>query len=145
MKTYLSDDKTPPVSQIGSSLETLAQTIHNRRSAGEESYTFRLLTGDLDKLLKKLVEEAHETSLAAKDIQALAGTDHTSDEYQANLDHFRYEAGDVVYHLLVLLERYGINLDEFAAELNSRMSEDDIALRSGVVLLKPEYINRGNH
>ena len=145
MKTYLSDDRTPPSSQIGAALDSLAKTIHERRSAGEESYTYRLLTGDLDKLLKKLVEEAHETTLAAKDIQALSGRDHTNEEYNANLDHFRYEAGDVVYHLLVLLERNGIDLEEFAAELNSRMTEEEIARRGGVVLLKPEHVNRGNH
>ena len=31
-----------------------------------------------------------------------------------------YEAGDLVYHLLVTLERYGITLDELAGELNAR-------------------------
>lgn len=138
MKTYLSDDRTPPVSQIGAALESLAHTIHERRGAGEKSYTYRLLEGDIDTLLKKLVEEAHETTLAAKDVEvpgALA----------SEVDHLRYEAGDVVYHLMVLLERCGISLDEFAAELNSRMTEDEIASREGVVLLKPEYRNRGHH
>ena len=138
MKTYLSDDHTPPSSQIGDALESLSQTIHARREAGQESYTNRLLTGDLDTLLKKLVEEAHETTLAAKDLQRL-------DAYPREIDHLRYEAGDVVYHLLVVLERCGISLDEFAAELNSRMTEEQIATRSGVVLLRPEYLNRGHH
>lgn len=44
-----------------------------------------------------------------------------------------------------LLERNGIDLEEFAAELNSRMTEEEIARRGGVVLLKPEHVNRGNH
>ena len=127
MKTYYSDDRPAPESQIGSSLESLSRTIHDRRSAGEESYTYRLLEGDIDVLLKKLVEEAHETTLAAKDVVANEGD-------SAEVDHLRYEAGDV-----------GISLDEFAAELNSRMTEDEIALRGGVVLLKKEHINRGNH
>ena len=35
-------------------------------------------------------------------------------------DHIRYEAGDLLYHLLVTLERYGITLDELAGELNAR-------------------------
>ena len=135
MKTYLSDDRTPPSSQIGDALESLASTIHARREAGQESYTNRLLTGDLDTLLKKLVEEAHETTLAAKRLDA----------DPREIDHLRYEAGDVVYHLLVVLERCGISLDEFAAELNSRMTEEQIATRSGVVLLCPEYLNRGHH
>lgn len=138
MKTYLSDDRTPPVSQIGTSLETLANTIHERRGAGEESYTYRLLNGDLDTLLKKLVEEAHETTLAAKDVEAPGASER-------EVDHLRYEAGDVVYHLLVLLDRCGISIEEFAAELNTRMTEDDIKQHGGVVLLKPEYVNRGNH
>ena len=59
MKTYISDDRPQPESQIGAALDSLAHTIHERRNAGEKSYTYRLLTGDLDKLLKKLVEEAH--------------------------------------------------------------------------------------
>lgn len=140
MKTYISDDRPQPESQIGAALDSLAHTIHERRNAGEKSYTYRLLTGDLDKLLKKLVEEAHETTLAAKDVAV--ASDQTR---SAEVDHLRYEAGDVVYHLMVLLERCGISLDEFAAEMNSRMTEDEIAARGGVVMLKPEYVNRGNH
>lgn len=137
MKTYLSDTSDSPQSQIGDALESLAHTISDRRNAGPESYTYRLLTGDLDTLLKKLVEEAHETTLAAKDVAVSNDT--------ADVDHLRYEAGDVVYHLMVLLERCGISLDEFAAELNSRMTEEELASRSGIVILKPEHINRGNH
>lgn len=137
MKTYLSDTSNSPQSQIGDALESLAHTISDRRNAGPESYTYRLLTGDLDTLLKKLVEEAHETTLAAKDVAVSNDT--------ADVDHLRYEAGDVVYHLMVLLERCGISLDEFAAELNSRMTEEELASRSGIVMLKPEHINRGNH
>ena len=137
-KTYLSDDRTPPQSQIGASLESLAHTIHERRNAGDESYTHRLLTGDIDTLLKKVAEEAHEATLAAKDVVYNEGDD-------AQVNHLRYEAADVVYHLMVLLERCGIGLDEFAAELNTRMTTEEIEERGGVVLLKPEFVNRGNH
>ena len=93
-KTYLSDDRTPPQSQIGASLESLAHTIHERRNAGDESYTHRLLTGDIDTLLKKVAEEAHEATLAAKDVVYNEGDD-------AQVNHLRYEAADVVYHLMV--------------------------------------------
>ena len=51
----------------------------------------------------------------------------------------------MVYHLLVLLERCGVDLDEFAAEMNTRMTEDEIALRSGVIMLKPDFVNRGSN
>ena len=92
---------------IGETLEGLAATIHARRDVSpQESYTARLLTDVEDELLKKLAEEASEIIMACKD------RDH---------DHIRYEAGDLVYHLLVTLERYGISFDQLAAELNARM------------------------
>lgn len=92
---------------IGETLEGLAATIHARHDVSpQESYTARLLTDVEDELLKKLAEEASEIIMACKD------RDH---------DHIRYEAGDLVYHLLVTLERYGISLDELAGELNARM------------------------
>ena len=79
---------------IGETLTGLAEVIHGRRDASpQESYTARLLTDAEDELLKKLAEEASEVIMACKD------NDH---------DHIRYEAGDLVYHLLVTLERYGI-------------------------------------
>ena len=91
---------------IGETLTGLAEVIHGRRDASpKESYTTRLLTDVEDELLKKLAEEASEVIMACKD------NDH---------DHIRYEAGDLVYHLLVTLERYGITLDELAGELNAR-------------------------
>lgn len=92
---------------IGETLEGLAATIHSRReSSPEKSYTARLLTDVEDELLKKIAEEASEVIMACKD------KDH---------DHIRYEAGDLLYHLLVTLERYGVTLDELAGELNARM------------------------
>lgn len=155
-KIYFTDGE-PPSSQIGSSLESLAKTISDRRMAGEKSYTYRLLEGPLDTLLKKLVEEAHETTLAAKDVDVAQYFAREAEAIGASegqcetlgraaddaLNHLRYEAADVVYHLLVVLQRCGIDLDEFAAELNSRMTEHDLALRTGVAMLDPAYINRG--
>lgn len=92
---------------IGETLEGLAATIHARRDVSpQESYTARLLTDVEDELLKKLAEEASEIIMACKD------RDH---------DYIRYEAGDLVYHLFVTLERYGISLNELAGELNARM------------------------
>ncbi len=62
-------------------------------------------------------------------------------EYGEAVDHLRYEAADVVYHLLVVLERYGISTDEFAAELNMRMTAEERP--AGVVRLHEEYVKRG--
>ena len=158
-KTYLPAGETPPASQIGATLEALAATIAARRDAGEESYTHRLLAGPADDVLKKVMEEAGETALAAKDVEswatsslaatlAVAGADvddalsvELPPEYDAAVDHLRYEAADVVYHLLVALERYGIGLDEFAAELNTRMT--DAERPHGAVRLHEEHVKRG--
>lgn len=91
---------------IGVTMKGLAEVIHGRREASPEtSYTARLLTGPEDKLLKKVAEEATEVVMACKD------EDH---------DHIRYEAADLVYHLLVTLERYGITIEELAGELDAR-------------------------
>lgn len=159
-KTYLPSGETPPASQVGATLEALAATIAARREAGEESYTHRLLAGSPDDVLKKVMEEAGEVALAAKDVEswacsslaatlAVAGADADEGaldvelpaEYSAAVDHLRYEAADVAYHLLVVLERYGIDLDEFAAELNNRMKDDERP--QGGVRLHEEHIKRG--
>ena len=113
------------MSAIGETLEALAATIANRREAGDESYTHRLLTGKDDDLLKKVMEEAGEVALAAKD---------------GEVNHLRYESADVVYHLLVVLERYGISLDDLAAELNTRMTEDERP--EGAAVMAPERVKR---
>ena len=91
---------------IGETLTGLAEVIHGRADASPEvSYTAKLLQGEADSLLKKLAEEASEVIMACKD------NDH---------DHIRYEAADLVYHLMVTLERYGITLEELAGELDAR-------------------------
>lgn len=125
-KTYSPEGEQAPASQIGATLEALAATIASRRDAGDESYTHRLLNGCVDDVLKKVMEEAGEVALAAKDGEA---------------DHLRYEAADVVYHLLVVLERFDIPLDEFAAELNTRMRADERP--EGALRLYDEYVKRG--
>lgn len=91
---------------IGATLERLWAVIGSRREADSAaSYTARLLQGDQDGVLKKVVEEACEVALACKD------RDH---------DHIRYEAADLVYHLLVALVYHGVALDELAGELDAR-------------------------
>lgn len=91
---------------LGATLGRLTAVIHDRCDANpDESYTKRLLDGPEDKPLKKLVEEACEVALACKD------NDH---------DHIRYEAADVLYHLLVVCERWGITPAELAGELDAR-------------------------
>jgi len=97
--------------ELAATLGRLAEVIQSRRAAdAADSYTARLLQGPEDSLLKKLVEEAAELSFAVKD------QDH---------DHIRYEAADLLYHLLVTLEYAGISLPELAGELDARAHPTD--------------------
>lgn len=92
--------------RIGSVIDELWSVIEDRRDADPAtSYTARLLTGHEDKLLKKIAEEAGEVIMAAKD---------------GDKEHLRYEVGDVVYHLLVVMARWGLTPDDLAEELASR-------------------------
>jgi len=91
---------------IGSSLDGLFSLLEQRkRDLPEGSYTTRLLSGAHDSLLKKIAEEAGEVIMAAKD---------------GDTAHLRYEIADLVYHLLVVMVREGLTLDDLASELDSR-------------------------
>lgn len=142
-KTYVNAGEREPLSQIGATLDALHETIEKRASADAscESYTRELLQGPLDRLLKKVSEEALETTLAAKECQMLDALSDDAALMDASVDHMRYEAADVVYHLLVLLARFNVPIDEFAAELNMRMREDERP--EGAVLLREEHVRRG--
>ncbi len=71
----------------------------------EESYTASLLAKGKERVAQKIGEEGVETALALA----------TGDRDQA-----RYEAADLVYHLLVGLLAADISLEEIQAELSSR-------------------------
>lgn len=87
-------------------LYTLENTISERQSADPgESYVAKLLHGDKDKLLKKVGEEATEVVIAAKG---------------GKRDEVVYESADLIFHLMVLLKRQGIALDDICVELARR-------------------------
>ncbi len=80
--------------------------FESRRDADpDSSYTAKLLSEHEDKLLKKIAEESGEVVMAAKD---------------ADPDHLRYEAADLVYHLLVVMARWGLTPQDLADELAAR-------------------------
>ena len=87
-------------------LQELYSVIEGRKeNRPEGSYTAYLFNSGLDKILKKMGEEATETIVAAKneDSQRLVS-----------------ETGDLIYHLLVLLVERGVTLDEISRELKGR-------------------------
>jgi phosphoribosyl-ATP pyrophosphohydrolase/phosphoribosyl-AMP cyclohydrolase len=87
-------------------LERLEETIAQRDAERPEgAYTTYLFEKGLDKILKKVGEESAEVIIAAKN---------------RRFDELRYEAADLLYHLLVLLREQKIPLDEVLAELERR-------------------------
>lgn len=95
---------SPP--DLGEVLKSLFAVLEQRkRDMPEDSYTAKLLQGPQDKLLKKIAEEAGEVIIAARD---------------QDLPQIRYEVADLVYHLLVVMVREGMTLDDLASELADR-------------------------
>jgi phosphoribosyl-ATP pyrophosphohydrolase len=95
-------------------LADLAAIIRERAKNGspETSHTAKLLSEGVARTAKKFGEEAVEALLAAV----------TQDKA-----HLVSETGDVLYHLLVMLEARGVTLDEVMAELEKRTSQSGVA------------------
>lgn len=91
---------------ILSRLESLIASREAERPEG--SYTTYLFEKGLDKILKKVGEEAAEVIIAAKN---------------RSPEELRYEAADLVFHLLVLLREAKLPLDEVLDELSRRHRE----------------------
>ena len=94
---------TPEEEGFVRSLSALIQKRHQEMPEG--SYTTRLLLKGPKAMGKKVVEEAGEAVIEAVD---------------GNRDRFIYEASDLVYHLLVLLEGMDVSLADLEKELSFR-------------------------
>jgi len=93
----------------GRPLDALESTILARQaSPDEKSYTAKLLAGGVEKIGGKIIEEAAELVEAA------------GEPDEEGRQHTLYEAGDLLYHTLVLLAARGIRLAEVEAELARR-------------------------
>lgn len=87
-------------------LHELYDVIADRKQHPKEgSYTCYLFEKGIDKILKKVGEEAAEVIIAAKN---------------GIKSEVIYETSDLIYHLLVLLVEQGISLEEIYAELMRR-------------------------
>jgi phosphoribosyl-ATP pyrophosphohydrolase/phosphoribosyl-AMP cyclohydrolase len=75
-----------------------------KATEAESSYTVKLLK-NRNLLLKKIAEESSEVIIAAKD---------------KSRKEIVYEAGDLLYHLMVLLFDEGITMDDIYGELEGR-------------------------
>jgi phosphoribosyl-AMP cyclohydrolase / phosphoribosyl-ATP pyrophosphohydrolase len=99
-------------------LETLWSTIASRASARPAgSYTAELLAGGVDAVSRKVVEEATEVVLAAKDD---AGAEASGADRTATHEHLAEETADLLYHALVLLVERGATPRDALAVLQVR-------------------------
>lgn len=94
-------------------LQAVYRVILDRKVSGtDDSYTASLMGKGIDKILKKLGEEATELVIAGK------GGDR---------EEIIYEAADLFFHTLVLLGYRDIPLDAVYDELRRRFGTSGIA------------------
>lgn len=97
------DAQAPASSHV---LEEVFEVIEGRKAEPVPgSYTNYLLEKGVEKICKKVGEEASETIIAA---------------VKGSNDELRYEASDLLYHLMVLLSNQGMRPEELFSELRSR-------------------------
>ncbi|MCM1045963.1 MAG: bifunctional phosphoribosyl-AMP cyclohydrolase/phosphoribosyl-ATP diphosphatase HisIE [Candidatus Gastranaerophilales bacterium] len=86
--------------------EEVFEVINDRKIHPKEgSYTNYLFEKGIDKILKKLGEEATEIVIAAKN---------------PNPNEIKYEISDFLYHMMVLMAEKGVTWEEITTELANR-------------------------
>ncbi len=86
--------------------ESVLNVIKDRKVHPKEgSYTNYLFDKGIDKILKKLGEEATEIVIAAKN---------------PNANEIKYEISDFLYHMMVLMVEKGVSWEEITEELDKR-------------------------
>ncbi len=93
-------------------IDNLYHTILEKKNDDpKKSYTAKLLQGDENSMLKKIVEESGEFTFAIKD---------------NDTEEIIYEAADIVYHMLVALASKNVSPDRVKQELARRFGMSGI-------------------
>lgn len=94
------------MSKIGEIMDEVYEVIADRRRNPKDgAYTTYLFEKGVDKICKKVGEEAAEVIIAAKN--------HSKEE-------ILYEIADLHYHLMVLMVNEGVDMDDLFEELKKR-------------------------
>ena len=97
---------------FGGILEQIHRTIMARKHAPHSgSYVASLFQGGLDRILKKVVEEAGEVVLGSKNDKR---------------EEVIHEVADLLFHTLVVLGYHGIGLQEVYQELATRIGKSGL-------------------
>lgn len=90
-------------------LNEIQGIISLRKKEGtENSYTAYLFREGIDKILKKIGEEASEVIIASKN---------------DNKEEIVSEISDLIYHIQVLIEEKNITLEDIEKELKKRLNK----------------------
>jgi phosphoribosyl-AMP cyclohydrolase / phosphoribosyl-ATP pyrophosphohydrolase len=99
-------EETPNGARFAEAMLALASTIADRHANPPEgSYTAQLFSGGVDRIAKKIGEEATEVVIAAKN---------------EDRSELVWETSDLLYHTLVLLAERRVTLDQIGDELARR-------------------------
>jgi phosphoribosyl-ATP pyrophosphohydrolase/phosphoribosyl-AMP cyclohydrolase len=105
-----SDGSSVEPATFSQTVERLVGVIKSRQAEMPEgSYTSYLFAKGIDKILKKIGEEAAETIIAAKN---------------RSRSELVLESADLLYHLLVLFVNEGLQVREVLEELDGRAKKD---------------------
>lgn len=110
--TPMSSISVPSGTSWGGITQRLFEMVSDRKAhPSSDSYVSTLLQGDVDRILKKVVEEAGEVVLAGKN---------------DNRDEIIYEMADLWFHTLVMLGYYAIPPEAIYQELGKRFGKSGI-------------------
>lgn len=86
----------------------LEAIINDRLAEGcDKSYTYKLMQDGINQVAKKVIEESSEFAIAS-----IQKKNDTKD--------IVWEAADLMYHFLILLNASGVTLNEVSEELKNR-------------------------
>jgi phosphoribosyl-ATP pyrophosphohydrolase/phosphoribosyl-AMP cyclohydrolase len=107
-----SRERLPEGTAWGGIIQRLYEMVlHRKGQPSADSYVSKLLSGGVDRVLKKVVEESGEVILAGK---------NTSKE------EIIYEMADLWFHSLIMLGHFGISPLEVEQELGTRFGKTGI-------------------
>ena len=101
----------------GGIIQRLYETVSDRKAnPTSDSYVSKLMQGNVDRILKKVVEEAGEVVLAGKN---------------ADREEIIYEMADLWFHALIMLGHFSIPPEEIYQELGKRFGKSGIRTVEG--------------